>query len=99
MEFMKKVSFRANLPVLFFREKNEFVAYAPALDLSTSGKTLKEAQKSFGEAARIFVEECYKKGTLGQVLRELGWEKKKDSWAPPAVVSHDSRAITIPIPA
>ncbi len=64
--------FRASLPVTFLREKGQFVAYTPALDLSTSGDTLDEAHKRFAEAARIFLEECQAMGTLDEVRSALG---------------------------
>lgn len=99
MEFMKNVSFRASLPVIFLKERRQFVAYTPALDLSTSGKTLKEAQKNFTEAAQMFLEECQKMGTLREVLIELGWKKGKDAWMPPAIIAQGSRAVNIPVPA
>ena len=98
MEFMKKVSLRASLPVIFLKEKRQFVAYTPALDLSTSGRSLKEAQKNFVEAAQIFLEECYKMGTLSKILTDLGWKKKKNAWTPPVVIARGSRELNIPIP-
>ena len=99
MEFMKQVSFRANLPVIFLKERKQFVVYTPALDLSTSGKSLKEAQKNFAEAARILLEESYKMGTLGKMLAEFGWKKEKGSWAPPVSVARGARMVNIPVPA
>ncbi len=98
MEFMKKVS-RASLPVIFLKEKGQFVAYTPALDLSTSGKSLKEARKNFTEAAQILLDECYKMGTLSRVLKELGWKKGKNTWMPPAIVAQDFREVTVPVTA
>jgi predicted RNase H-like HicB family nuclease len=74
-----------NLPVIFFKEKGQFVAYTPALDISTSGKTLDEAERRFVEAAKIFLEECHAMGALSQVLQELGWEKKRGVWIPPII--------------
>ena len=44
-----------NLPVLFLKEDKMFVAYSPALDLSTCGKTFEEAKKNFGQAMDIFL--------------------------------------------
>jgi len=44
-----------NLPVSFLRESDQFVAYTPALDLSTSGTTLEEAKSNFTEAVGIFL--------------------------------------------
>jgi len=73
---MKKVNFQASLPVTFLREGNQFVAYTPALDLSTSGSTFEQVKKRFGEIVQIFFEECVSMGTLENVLLDLGWKKK-----------------------
>ena len=93
---MKKLSFKASLAVTFLREGDGFVAYSPALDLSTCGNTFEQAKKRFAEAAEIFIEECHKMGTLGSVLEDLGWKKSKNSWKPPVVVAQDSIPFTLP---
>jgi len=72
---MKKLAMQFNLSVTFLREKNRFIAYAPALDLSTSGKTFDEARQRFGEIAALFFEELARKGTTADVLEDLGWQK------------------------
>lgn len=46
-----------SLPVAILRESNRFIAYTPALDLSTSGKSFAEAKARFQEAAELFFEE------------------------------------------
>ena len=74
---MKQVNFQAVLPVSILREGDRFIAYSPALDISTSGKTHKEVSNRFSELASIFLEEIIKKGTLEEVLRESGWKKIK----------------------
>ena len=78
------------LPVSIFKEGKKFVAYTPALDLSTSGKNYDEVKKRFDEAVAIFFEYTGKKGTLNDVLRDLGWSKIKNQWAPPAIISQSS---------
>jgi hypothetical protein len=98
MEFMKRVAFRANLPVIFLKEKKQFIAYTPALDLSTSGSSLKEAEQHFAEAANLFLEECYRAGTLDMILGGLGWEKKERSWVPPAIIAQNACSVSVPIP-
>lgn len=85
------------LPVSFIKERKRFVAYTPALDLSTSGKTLGEAKRRFGEASVLFFEEIFRKGTVDEVLDELGWQKIKKEWKPPVVVSQQSETISVPI--
>jgi hypothetical protein len=38
-------------------EGRRYIAFSPALDISTSGKTEKEAKKRFEEMVQIFLEE------------------------------------------
>lgn len=91
------MNFKFNLSVIFLKEKSAFVAYSPALDLSTTGKTFATAKNRFTEAVNIFFEEIIKKGTIDEVLEDLGWQKIKKEWLPPKVISHESETIQIPI--
>ncbi|MDA2921974.1 type II toxin-antitoxin system HicB family antitoxin [Patescibacteria group bacterium AH-259-L07] len=96
---MKQVKVEVNLPVSVFREGKSFIAYTPALDLSTCGKNYDEAKKRFNEAVEIFFEETLKKGTLSEVLQELGWKRVKTKWMPPAVVSQELESVKVPLSA
>lgn len=51
------------MPVSVFKEGEHFVAYTPALDLSTSGKSYEQVMARFNEAVAIFFEELTKKAT------------------------------------
>lgn len=84
------VKFNLQLPVSVFKEGKYYVAYTPALDLSTSGKSYEEVKKRFNEVVNIFFDELVKKGTLNEVLKNLGWQKVKRQWAPPSLISHES---------
>lgn len=92
----KQLKLQSVLPVTIFKEGKMFVAYTPALDLSSCGKTFKEAHANFKEAADIFFRECVRHGTLDDVLASLGWRKtsKPPGWRPPEIVGH----VNIPIP-
>ena len=93
-----RIAANVNLPVLVFREDSVFIAYTPALDLSSCGDTFEEAVKKFGEAVEIFLKECTTRGTLDNALASLGWRKTgkpSNGWVPPQVVGH----LDIPIPA
>ena len=93
--------FEANLPVVFFKEDKKFVAYSPALDLSTCGDSFEHAQKRFDEAARLFLEELIKMGTLDEVLQECGWQKVSrpvPTWVPPAFVGKTQEHINVAYP-
>lgn len=92
----KKMFFNVRLPVSIIKEGNYFIAYTPALDLSTSGKSFEEAKKRFNELVSIFFEETFKKGTLDEALQDLGWKKVRRKWSPPTVVANESKEFKIP---
>ncbi len=92
---MKKVKLEFNLPVSIIKEGKSYIAYTPALDLSTSGKDYEEVKKRFYKIVNIFFEEIAKKGTMEEVLKELGWKKIKTKWNPPIVVSQESQNIKV----
>lgn len=85
-----------NLPVLITKQNKRFVAYTPALDISTSGKSQKEAKKRFIELVNIFIEELITAGTVSDVLIELGWNRIQKKWTPPQVVSSQSIDLRVP---
>lgn len=95
---MAKVTLDFQLQVMLLKEKKRFIAYAPSLDLSTSGKTIKEATHNFGKASLLFLGELVRRGTMEEVLNGMGWEKKaKKGWLPPLIVSQQSETIRVPV--
>lgn len=74
------------LPVSVKKEGSTYVAYTPALDISTDGRTKAEARKNFAELVTVFFDEFSDNvDALDVVLQELGWVKQKNAWAPPMV--------------
>ena len=90
-------SLNFNLTVSILKEGKRYIAYSPALELSTSGKNETQAKKHFEEAVDIFFEEVVEAGTLEDVLANLGWKKAKNRWEPPRVVSQRSEHFRVPI--
>lgn len=90
-----KIRANISLPITYFKEGKSFVAYTPALDLSSSGDTLKQAEKHIKEAVELFVQETVSLGTLDEVLSNLGWEKVRKQWIPPIFVSQDILSIKV----
>lgn len=88
-------NFSITLPVTILREGKKFIAFTPALDLSTSGKTFDEAKKNFDEAVSLFIQECSEKGTLDSALHDLGWKKVKARWEPPKVIAQTSEKVRV----
>ena len=78
-QFIKKKGnkFRVGVELFIFKEDNQFIAYSPALEISSYGDTSKDAGNAFQEAASIFVKYAHKKGTLIADLLELGWTVTK----------------------
>ena len=94
---MLKNNLSFNLPVLITKQNKRFVAFTPALDVSTSGKSVKEVKKSFVELANIFLEEIFEAKTADDVLSELGWKKVQKKWNPPEIISSQSIGLQIPV--
>jgi predicted RNase H-like HicB family nuclease len=84
MSKTSKINF--SLPVTILKEDGAFIAYSPAIDVSTVGESFEEAQNRFKEMAEIFFEELIEKGTLEKALTELGWRRKNKNLKPPVVV-------------
>jgi predicted RNase H-like HicB family nuclease len=88
--------YKIRVSVLIVQEEECFVAYCPALELSSYGKTEAEAKKSFDEAMGIFLEETERKGTLEKVLLALGWtlkQKPSFKYQPPELSYKNLRAL------
>jgi len=94
---MKKLALETQLQVSIIREGKKFIAYAPALDLSTSGNNYEEVKNRFNEIVHIFFEEIFKRGTLEDVLIDLGWKRLRKGWNPPIIVSQESEKVKIPM--
>ncbi len=92
---MKKINLQFKLPVSVIKEGKKYIAYTPVLDLSTSDDSFEGAQKRFEEIVYIFFEELIKKGTLKEVLRDLGWKRIQNNWNPPVVVSQDFHKVSL----
>lgn len=93
---MKAWNYR--LTVDISKQGRRYVAYSPALDIATTGKTEKETRKRFEELVGIFFDELREAGTLEDVLSELGWKKVRKHWQPPKV-SHKEVGIDVPVSA
>jgi|WetSurSiteA1Bulk_404760.scaffolds.fasta_scaffold04480_4 predicted RNase H-like HicB family nuclease len=59
--------------VLVGTQGDYYVAYCPALELSSYGKSEDEARKNFETELAVFIEETEKRGTLEKILLKLGW--------------------------
>lgn len=54
------------------RKGQWYVAYCPPLDVTTQGRSRREAEENLKEACALFLTSCFERGTFEQALRELG---------------------------
>ncbi len=78
-----------------FKEGETFVAYVPALDLSSCGATDEEARRNIRDAVRGFLDTCAAMGTLDEVLEEAGYRHEADGWRAPEFVSVDRLTMSL----
>lgn len=69
-----KDSIDVEVQVILFEEDKMWIAYCPALELSSYGDDPEDARKAFDEAMAIFFKETDRKGTLERYLLKLGWQ-------------------------
>ena len=67
IQFHVKVSFELK------KEGDWFIASCCPLDVHSQGKTADQAVANLAEAIELFLESCYERGTLEQVLKESGF--------------------------
>jgi len=62
-----------SVQVFITKEGESYIAYCPALELSSYGDSIDEAKDCFQDAVNIFIEETAKRGTLEKMLLSFGW--------------------------
>lgn len=87
----QNLALNVSLPVTFLREGKYFIAYSPAIDMSTSAQTFEKVKSRFNELVKIFFEDLIEKGTLENVLSTLGWQKVDSEWTPPQIIGQESQ--------
>jgi hypothetical protein len=70
---LTKGNLKAHLDLYSFLEKNVYIIYCPALDLSGYGETEEDARKSFEEVFTSTMKYMVNKNTLHEDLRKHGW--------------------------
>ncbi|MEM9985130.1 MAG: hypothetical protein AAF804_08545 [Bacteroidota bacterium] len=75
--------FSLRLDVIIFREGEQVIAFAPALDISGYADTEGEALTSLNAALEEFLTFGVENDTLIDELERLGWTKEADKPHPP----------------
>lgn len=64
--------FRLFLHYSIKKDGDSFIISNDALDVVTQGESKEDALGNFREAVQLFIESCYRRGTLYAVLNESG---------------------------
>ncbi|MGO4880185.1 MAG: type II toxin-antitoxin system HicB family antitoxin [Bryobacteraceae bacterium] len=87
---MQRFSFDTHI----FKEGDTFVAYVPALDVSSCGATDEDARRNILDAVKGFLVSSADLGTLDEILKEAGYEPEGEGWRAPEFVSPAARFTT-----
>jgi len=72
-EHKKSIKIEIYLDIVTDMEGKYWIAYCPALELSSYSDKEDKLIKSFNETLKIYFEETLRKGTLEKDLLRLGW--------------------------
>ena len=88
------VTFTLNLPVTFEQEGEWVIASFPTIDVVSQGRDREEAERNLVEAAQLFIESCFERNALDEVLKACGFSVSRQARAAePADKDH----LTVPI--
>ena len=86
-----RIQFQMTVPVEVRHEGSWFYSSCPILDVHSQGTSHEEAINHLVEALRLFVESCYHRGTLDDVLKDCGFE-------PDGFDDDDDGGLTVSVP-
>ncbi len=69
-----KVKFEISLQAAVKKEGKWYIASCEVLDVHSQGKTESKALSNLVEALTLFIESCWDRGTLDEVLKNSGFE-------------------------
>lgn len=95
---VKKGEYNLEIIVYSYEEQNKRVAYSPALELSGIGDSDQEAYKDLGEMIQITFDYALTKGTIDEMLFDLGWRKVSEKMIEAPVFSDDEVKDKIKVP-
>jgi predicted RNase H-like HicB family nuclease len=68
------VTFTLCLPAVFEQEGSLVLGHFPTIDVSSQGRDRAEAERNLVEAAQLFVESCFERNVLDEVLKACGFK-------------------------
>ena len=81
--------------VQVWQEGRQFVAHAMPLDLMSCGPSAERASQALREAVELYLATAAEAGTLTEVLEEVGYEPKGQSWISPTWVALERQSVPV----
>ncbi|MGB6666852.1 MAG: hypothetical protein WA829_07575 [Candidatus Acidiferrum sp.] len=85
------------LSIEVWKDDSTYVAYSSELDISSCGKTAVQAKSRLREAVSLFIEEAARMGTLGDILKESGFERRGKTYRPRPVLAREKMRLSLPV--
>ena len=91
-----RVSFDVSVPVQVRPDDVGYISHCPVLDVYSQGPTQEEAIRNIVEAVQLFIESCFSRGCLDQVLKDCGFVWQGPLESPPEPIE-DANIISVPL--
>ena len=88
-----RIRIELSVPAEVRQDGGHFVSFCPPFDVYSQGPDEETALANLVEALQLFIESCFSRGTLEQVLKDCGFEPDTD----PEPVE-DGRMVRVPFP-
>lgn len=88
-----RIRIELSVPAEVRQDGGHFVSFCPPFDVYSQGSDEETALANLVEALQLFIESCFSRGTLEQVLKDCGFEPDTD----PDLVE-DGRMVRVPFP-
>tara|TARA_B100000315_G_scaffold2295_1_gene2052 strand:+ start:958 stop:1200 length:243 start_codon:yes stop_codon:yes gene_type:complete len=66
----RKMKFKVDLSAKVEKKGNHFVAWCPAIGISSEGETKEKALKNLKKTVNVFVATCYEKGLFDKLIKK-----------------------------
>ena len=93
-----RIRVELSVPAEVRQDGGHFVSFCPPFDVYSQGPDEEAALANLVEALQLFIESCFSRGTLEQVLKDCGFEPDDAGPEPAEDGSEDGRMVRVPIP-
>lgn len=93
-----QIGIEFRLPAKTRKKGKWYVSSCPSLDVHSQGHTREEARQNLIDALVFFLESCFARGTLEEVLRAAGFTPRTARLGARTRLVKDEESVTVPLP-